>query len=97
MNHLYSHMGTGKWFVADDELKGRVENAGFAVLDISPAPLLDMDSMDLGERYGLNGSQRADLGREIEQFYSPGPEIFASFEGGFRAHLRFCIFTCQAV
>jgi hypothetical protein len=97
MNHLYSLMGTGKWFVTDDELKGRVENAGFAVLDISPAPVLDMGSMDLGERYGLNSSQMADIGEEIEQFYSPGPEIFASFEGGFRARLRLCIYTCQAV
>jgi len=97
MNHLYQRMETGKWFFTEEELKERLKHAGLLVREVIPAPRLEMRSLDLGERYGLDQVQRVSLGREIERLFELSPELFVCSEDGFIAWLHFSIFTCEAV
>ncbi len=96
INHLYTRMGTQKWFFTVDELKAKLEDAGFIVHEILPAPVLEMSSSDLGERYGLNPKLRASIGLEVEQLFGLNQEVFACDGNEFRACLHSAIFTCEA-
>jgi SAM-dependent methyltransferase len=95
INHLYTRMGSGKWFFTVDELKSRLEDAGFIVREILPAPSLEMSSSDLGERYELSPEQMASIGQEIEQLFGK-QEVFACDGEEFNARLQTYIFNCEA-
>lgn len=95
MNHLYARMGTGKWFFTVDELMSILENVGFVVHEVIPAPRLGMSSVELGERYGLSPDQSASIEREIEQLFGRNPEVFARSENEFKAFLNASVFTCE--
>ena len=97
MNLLYERMGTGKWFFTKYVLLARLEKAGFAVRAAALAPSLEMSSADLGERYGLGPERMAAIGREIEGIFGNDLEVFTREKNEFRATLRYCIFTCEAV
>lgn len=97
INHLYARMESGKWFFTIDELRLRLEDAGFIVREILPAPSLGMSSSDLGERYELSPEQIASIGQEIEQLFGRNPDVFARNGGEFIARLHTCIFVCKAV
>lgn len=97
MNHLYARMGTQKWFFTVDDLKSRLEDAGFIVHEVIPAPNLEMSSVDLGERYGLSSEQRASIGREIERLFGRDRDVFTFNGNEFKANLHSAIFTCETV
>jgi SAM-dependent methyltransferase len=97
INHLYARMDTGKWFFTIDELKSRLDDAGFVVHEIIPAPGLEMGSDDLGERYGLSLEQRASIGKEIERLFGQNREVFVCNGGEFIVRLHTTIFVCEAV
>jgi SAM-dependent methyltransferase len=97
INHLYSRMDSGKWFFTVDELKSRLDAAGFIVRDVLSAPSLEMSSADLGERYGLDSEAMASIGQEIEQLFGWNQGIFARNGGEFIARLHTCTFVCEAV
>lgn len=97
INHLYARMESGKWFFTVDELKSRLEDAGFIVREILPAPSLGMSSSDLGERYELSPEQIASIGQEIEHLFGRNQDVFARNGGEFIARLHTCIFVCEAV
>ncbi len=96
INHLYARMDTQKCFFTVDELKAKLEDAGFIVHEISPAPVLKMSSVDLGERYGLSPELRASIGQEVEQMFGRNQEVFTFYRNGFKACLHSAIFTCEA-
>lgn len=96
MNYLYARMGTEKWFFTVDELKSRLEDAGFIVHEVIPAPRLEMNSVELGERYGLSPEQMASIGREIERLFGPIQEVFECSGNEFKACLHASIFSCEA-
>lgn len=96
INHLYARMDSEKWFFTVDELKSKLENAGFVVREVLPAPGLGMSSADLGERYGFGPEQKISIGQEIEMLFGKR-EVFV-FDGvEFKAHLEASIFNCEAV
>jgi SAM-dependent methyltransferase len=95
INDLYARMDTGKWFFTVDELKSRLDDAGFIVREILPAPSLEMSSLDLGERYELGPEQIASIGQEIEQLFGK-QEVFACDGEEFNARLQTYIFNCEA-
>ncbi len=94
MNHLYARIGTEKWFFTVDKLKSRLEDAGFIVCDVVPAPKLEMNSVELGERYGLGPEQMGSIGREIERIFGK-QEVFMLFGMEFKACLHSWIFICE--
>ncbi len=96
INHLYTRMDTQKWFFTVDELNAKLEDAGFIVHDILPAPVLEMSSADLGARYGLSQELRASIGQEVEQLFGRNQEVFACVGNEFRACLHSAILTCEA-
>lgn len=95
MNYLYARMGTEKWFFTIDELKSRLEDAGFIVREVVPAPRLEMSSVELGERYGLSSEHMASIGREIERLFGRNVEVFAFSGNEFKACLHASIFSCE--
>jgi predicted TPR repeat methyltransferase len=103
LRHLRGQLQPGEYFVHQsaafstvDELKSRLENAGFIVHEVVPASRLEMSSVDLGERYGLNPEQRASIGREIEGLFGRNQEVFACDGNEFKASLHAFIFSCEA-
>lgn len=97
INHLYARMDAQKWFFTVDELRSRLEDAGFIVREILTAPGLEMSSEDLGERYGLSHEQRSSIAQEVLQLYGQNPEIFVGYGDEFKAYLHTSIFVCEAV
>lgn len=95
INHLYTRMDSGKWFFTVDELKSRLEDAGFVVRDVLPAPSLEMSSLDLGERYELGPELMASIGQEIEQLFGK-QNVLMLFGKEFNAYLHSWIFVCEA-
>lgn len=95
INHLYDRMDSGKWFFTVDELKSKLEDAGFIVREILPAPSLEMGSADLGERYKLGPETMASIGQEIEQLFGK-QNVFMLFGEEFKACLHSWIFVCEA-
>jgi SAM-dependent methyltransferase len=97
INYLYARMDAGKWFFTVDELKSRLEDAGFIVREIITAPSLGMSSADLGERYGLGSEQMASIGQEIEKLFGGDQVVFACSGGEFKAYLQTFIINCEAI
>jgi SAM-dependent methyltransferase len=97
INHLYARMDSEKWFFTVDELKLRIEKAGFRVHEATSAPGLGMSSADLSERYGFGREKVASIAQEIEQIYGHNPDIFVYNGREFKAYLQASVFICEAV
>ncbi len=94
INYLYNRMDSGKWFFTVDELKSRLEDAGFIVHEVLPVPSLEMSSADLGERYELGPETMASIGHEIDWLFGK-QNVFMLFGKEFKACLHSWIFICE--
>lgn len=96
LNALYRRMHTTKWYPAVAELQRQLESAGWRVLETLPAPVLHLDSGELGFRYGLNDAELARVGKEMAEAFGGREEVFRLRPGGFQADLRYRIWACVA-
>jgi len=96
LNRVYGMMGTEKRYFTIDELEAALEEAGFALREIGPAPPLRLDSVDLAERYGLRGEEVASIREEVGREFGERAGVFVETRKGFTAWLHYSIFTCRA-
>jgi hypothetical protein len=89
-------MKTEKWYFTIDELEAALEEAGFALCEIGPAPPLRLDSCDLAERYGLSAELVASIRVEVGRDFGERPGVFTTSGKGFSAMLHYSIFSCRA-
>jgi trans-aconitate methyltransferase len=94
---LYEMMGTQKWYGTLAEMKALLEEEGWSVSQVRPAPKIPLDSRDLAERYSLSPQQITSIREEIDEKYGQRPEVFTFTEDGFRAWLHANVFSCKAV
>ncbi len=76
LNRVYGMMGTEKRYFTIDELEAALEEAGFALREIGPAPPLRLDSVDLAERYGLRGEEVASIREEVGREFGERAGVF---------------------
>lgn len=96
LNRLYGRMRTGKWYPTRQELRDRMEQAGWSVSGEDPAPPLLLTSADLAERYQLTPADIAAILRELTERFGHVPEVFEPSASGFTAFLHYQILTCVA-
>lgn len=96
LNRVYGMMGTEKRYFTIDELEAALEEAGFALREIGPAPPLRLDSVDLAERYGLRREEVASIREEVGREFGERAGVFVETREGFTAWLHYSIFTCRA-
>ena len=97
LNALYQQMRTPKWYTTVDDLKGRLAEAGWRVLDTITAPTLVLTSDDLGLRYALDAADLARIRDRMTNEFGEQNNVFHLTPGGFHADLHYRIFTCVAV
>ncbi|RPJ63812.1 MAG: class I SAM-dependent methyltransferase [Dehalococcoidia bacterium] len=96
LNHLYQLMKTQKWYPVTGTLNRILNEEGFIVEDICPAPILILKSADLAERYHLSDQEISSIGEEISHRFGETPEVFIRQNDGYAAYLHYEIFTCRA-
>ncbi len=96
LNALYRMMRTAKWYPTVADLRTRLAAAGWAVATIRPAPTLDLDSAELGIRYGLDARKMDAIRAELEKDFGRNNPAFHLRPDGFRAELRYAVFVCRA-
>lgn len=96
LNTIYQEMRTGKWYPTVQELSSLLENAGWQITAIAPAPKLPLTSEELSLRYGLSRSEAARICRVTLEEYGEMDDVFCARQDGFCAYLHYRIFTCVA-
>ena len=96
LNLLYRRMRTNKWYPAVADLQERLAAAGWRVDSIRPAPVLPLDSVELGRRYGLGEDELRRIEVEMAPEFSGQNEVLRLTPTGFQADLRYRIFVCIA-
>ena len=64
---------------------------------VLPAPVLHLDSAELGRRYGLSDPETRRIGEELASEFGPQGGIFRLTAEGFQADLRYAIWICEAL
>ncbi len=96
LNHLYQLMKTQKWYPMTDTLSRILNEEGFNVENICPAPKLMLKSAELAERYCLSNKEVSSIGEEISRRFGETPEVFVLHDDGYTAYLHYEIFICRA-
>ena len=96
LNDLYEAMGTGKWYATVSALSGRIEEAGWRVEDIMPAPPLALASGELGMRYGLSRASLSLVRARLLKKFGEIDGVFQLEPNGFRMFLHYRVFSCVA-
>jgi hypothetical protein len=97
LNALYRRMQTAKWYPTVADLQVRLASAGWRTEAVRPAPPLHLDSGELGRRYDLDAADLASIRTEMgREFGGPNP-VFRDWPDGFRAELRYAVFSCRAI
>ena len=96
LNVLYRGMKTGKWYPTLDDLQHRLAKEGWQVNAVLPAPVLHLDSSELGLRYGLGHSEMCQIGEKMMKDFHPQNNVFRLTPSGFQADLHYSIFLCSA-
>jgi len=96
INLLYGRMDTGKWYPMSGALVRTLENCGWSVASVSPAPALLVTSGDLGTRYGISPDRMSSIRSELARRFAEKRGIFEMTRDGFRAYLHYKLFTCVA-
>ena len=96
LNALYKHMGTLKWYPTVNDVRGRLEDAGWRVIDTISAPTLVLSSDELGLRYALDAKKLACIRDRMAKSSGEGSGVFRLTPSGFQADLHYRIFTCVA-
>jgi len=94
LNAIYGMMRTDKWYPTVDSLRRSLQDSGFDVLDISPAPTLTLSSDDLSSRYGLSAADVERIRERISRDFTVPGSVFREEDDGFCAHLDYHIYTC---
>ncbi|MFA5292203.1 MAG: class I SAM-dependent methyltransferase [Phycisphaerae bacterium] len=97
LNDIYKLMGTGKWYPTVNHLSNVLENTGWAIKSVSPAPKLQLASDDLIKRYGLSKKIVSQIHSEIIKRYGQIEDVISTTSNGFCAYLHYKIYTCAAV
>jgi O-methyltransferase involved in polyketide biosynthesis len=97
LNLLYERMGTQKWFGTLAEMEALLQEEGWSICQVQPAPRIPLDSPDLAERYGLRPRQIVAIREEMADKYGQRPGVFIFTKDGFRAWLEAYVFSCKAV
>ena len=97
LNLIYNLMGIDKWYGTISKMQILLEEVGWEICTIIPAPNLHLNSRDLSERYNLSPDQVKFIRIEIEKQYGQSPDIFCMNDIGFDAYLHYCIFICRAI
>ncbi len=97
LNELYRLMHTEKAYPTQAELQRRLEQAGWRVGAVLPAPVLSLDSADLSRRYGLSDAETHLIGEEMSREFGSQGAVFRLTENGFQADLRYSIWLCEAL
>jgi hypothetical protein len=97
LNILYQLMDTEKWYLPTHELKSLLEQSGWEVVSVAPAPLLTLPSDDLVKRYRLNNATVNRIRDVIVRQFGERQDVFRKTPDGFCAYLQYRIFTCVAV
>jgi len=95
LNTLYHLMRTPKWYPTVDTLCGCLQEEGWRVLEVCPAPPLRLRSDDLMSRYDLD---ETDLCRILEDrsLTSAAPDdVFQKNDRSFCAYLHYSIYVCS--
>ena len=92
LNHLYGMMGTGKWYPTVDYLKECLEQEGWHVVDVRPAPPLPLTHTELAHRYGLSADEMASIGDALAERDVPDTVLKVT-DDGFCAHLEYWIYS----
>ncbi len=96
LNDVYQRMHTGKWYTTIDDLRSRLTAAGWSVEECRPAPLLCLESGDLGARYGVETKELRRAREELTAEYGEQNQVFRLTPEGFQADLHYHIFVCRA-
>lgn len=96
LNFVYAGMGTKKRYPTDEDLRGLLEETGFAVCEARPGPALTLTSAELGRRYGLSPARMARVGREVGEGFGQRPGVFRTGQDGWTAWLHYRIFSTRA-
>jgi len=86
-------MHTPKWYPTVGELKERLSEAHWEVIDEHPAPPLKLSSAELGRRYGLNMPMLESITRKLLDQFGNIDHVFQHGENEFVAHLHYRIFA----
>ena len=97
LNALYRYMRTHKWYPTVSDLRSRMKDAGWCVLDTIPAPSLRLTSDDLGRRYALDASMIARIRDIMASEFGEISGVFRLMPSGFQANLHYRIYSCLAV
>lgn len=97
INFLYQAMHTPKWYPTVGELKERLSEAHWEVIDEHPAPPLKLSSAELGRRYGLNMPMMESISRKLLDQFGNIDHVFQHGENEFVAHLHYRIFVVRAI
>lgn len=96
LNELYRRMHTGKWYPTVADLHARLEETGWRVDSVRPAPVLHLGSEELGLRYGLDDAELRRIGEDMLAEFGGQGEALRPFRGGFQADLHYRLFVCSA-
>ncbi len=96
LNALYREMHTQKWYPTVADLKGRLNEAGWQVDAVAPAPPLLLTSEDLGLRYGLDAGEIRRIRERMAMDFGEMDNVFQLTQSGFQAQLHYRIYLCVA-
>lgn len=96
LNDLYRLMRTEKWYPTLEELQAALQQCGWSMIDIQPAPPLPLTSADLARRYQLSAADVEMIGRELSGKFGRIVGVFEPAPQGFTAYLHYQIMTCTA-
>lgn len=97
LNLLYGSMRTHKWYPSVNGLSTLLNDAGFTIGSVLPAPPLALTSEDLSFRYGLSKTDSLRIGKEMMDEFGEIEDVFHKRDDGFTAFLHYKIFACTAV
>jgi trans-aconitate methyltransferase len=103
VNRLYERMRTDKWYPTVGELQRSLEETGWVVERVAPAPALRLDAAELAQRYQLTDQDVQSIGEELAGQHGTIADVFLPHSpegptpGGFTAWLHYHVFTCRAV
>jgi hypothetical protein len=96
INTLYREMGTPKWYPTSSELRDNMATTKWQVIDMYPAPLLKLSSVELGLRYGLDSQTLTKICNKVMEEFGEIENVFQPELNGFTAYLHYRICIARA-
>jgi SAM-dependent methyltransferase len=92
LTRLYHMMGTEKWYPSRKEMRRRLEQIGFEVMEEIPAPPLGLASDEVMVRYHFGTQERAEMIRELAETPRGKEGVFEVDGDDFMAYLHYFVF-----